>query len=675
MSSLEMEPDTKPHQTTSQWYLGIDFGTTGISAALLNRRSGEIYPIYWELVGAKPELDIPEINREFTLSTKTVKTDFNSIQKIYRLPSIVYIAQQLERADNDRDEPDETIKQKPLLLEDFKPSLKVTIPYISIKFKKQKLQEKPEESFILAPNFSATTSHEPVLLWSEKHQIPLSLVKQGLVTLLKTLQPQGNVQNSISLIEKDTQTAVITNDYVCGAVGLEHEAFVLALAQLKSVIMGYPASWPEAYRFNLREAVLEAGLVKNVNQVVVIEDAIATALSELTSVTEDTENYAISELRRGGILIVNVGASTTELALVNLPENGQNLTYSNFHCHSFAYGGHALDQDIICQLLLKDDIIESLAKNQKDREKSGQLWPRPGYPDLSIRYQLQQWLQSSSYRQELLVTARNLKVILPSEKEFTLSIGDNIKYLKQKDLETKVLEPFVQQLNQELNNFLSKVGISPVGINRAICTGGSGCWRAIAQWLRQKLPNAIIVQDAKFESENLELGHENEQRSDNCLSQIEDIKLTIGRVAYGLAILPLYPQIVDIPQQKYNDYFLLWEILQVFSDYPLSVKEVSQLLEKRGINTRVCQEKIQTILAGKLPPGLIPSPEDLILLSEASQQNDDYKSLKRKSLFELETDSNRYELNYEQGEYVREYLSKLVAGSGQKLEEPLIINN
>ncbi len=670
-----MEPDIRPHQIISPWYLGIDFGTTGISAALLNRRSGEIYPIYWELVGAKPELDIPEINREFTLFTKTVKTDFNSTQKIYRLPSIVYIAQQLEIVDKDRDETDETIEQKPLLIEDFKPSLKVTIPYISIKFKKQKLQEKPEESFLLAANFSATTSHEPVLQWSEKHQIPLSLVKQGLVTLLKTLKSQGNVQNSISPIEKDTETAIITNDYVCGAVGLEHEAFVLALAQLKSVIMGSPASWPEAYRFNLREAVLEAGLVKNVNQVVVIEDAIATALSELTSVTEDTENYAISELRRGGILIVNVGASTTELALVNLPENGQNLTYSNFHCHSFAYGGHALDQDIICQLLLKDDNIVSLAKNQKDREKSGQLWPRPGYPDLSIRYQLQQWLQSSSYRQELLITARNLKVILPSEKEFTLSIGDNIKYLKQEDLETKVLEPFVQQLNQELNNFLSKVGISPVGINRAICTGGSGCWRAIAQWLRQKLPNAIIVQDAKFESENLELGHENEQRSDNCLSQIEDIKLTIGRVAYGLAILPLYPQIVDIPQQQYNDYFLLWEILQVFSDYPLSVKEVSQLLEKRGINTRVCQEKIQNILAGKLPPGLIPSPEDLILLSEVSQQNNDYQRLKEKPLFDRETDSNRYELNDEQGEYVREYLSKLVAGSGQKLEEPLIINN
>lgn len=664
-----MEPDIRPDQTTSPWYLGIDFGTTGISAALLNRRSGEIYPIYWELVGAKVELDVPKTNREFTLSTKKNKTDFNSTQKIYRLPSIVYIAQKLEKADNDRDE---TIEEKSLLLDDFKPTLKVTIPYISIKFEKQKLQEKLEESFLLAPNFSATTSHEPVLQWSEKHQIPLSLVKQGLVTLLTSLQPRGNVENTISLIEKETQTAVITNDYVCRAVGLEDEAFVSALAQLKSVIMGSPASWPEAYRFNLREAVLKAGLVKNVNQVVVIEDAIATALSELTSVAEDTENHAISEFRRGGILIVNVGASTTELALVNLPENGQNLTYSHFHCHSFAYGGHALDQDIICQLLLKDDDVGNLAKNQKNQQKSGQLWPRPGYPDLSIRYQLQQWLKSSSYRQELLVTARNLKVILPSEKEFTLNIGDNIKYLQQKDLETKVLEPFVKQLNQELNSFLSKVGISPVGINRAICTGGSGSWKAIARWLRQKLPNAIIVQDAKFESENVDLGQENDWESDNSLSQIEDIKLTIGRVAYGLAILPLYPQIVDIPQQQYNDYFLLWEILQVFSDYPLSTKEVFQLLEKRGINTRVCQEKIQTILGGKLPPGLIPSEEDIMLLSEVSQQNNDYQNLKEKPLFDRETGSNRYELNYEQAEYVREYLSKLVAGSGQKLEEPLL---
>ena len=664
-----MEADIRLHQEALGWYLGIDFGTTGISAALFNGRSKEIYPIYWELVGAKPELNIPEINLEFTFSTEKVKTDFNSTQRIYRLPSIVYIDHMLKIADNDREG---DVEQTPLLLQGFKPCLKLTIPYIAVEFPKQKLWERPEVPFLLAPNFHTLSTHEPVLQWSEEHQVPLSLVKQGLVTLLTTFQPQGNIQNSISVTERDTQTTVITNDYVCGAVGLEDEAFVSALAQLKSVIMGYPVSWPEAYRFNLREAVLEAGLVKNVNQVVVIEDAIATGLSELISVTEDTKNFTVSGSRRGRILIVNVGATTTELTLVSVPENGQNLTYSNFHCHSFAYGGHALDQDIICQLLLKDDNVGILTKNQENQEKSGQLWPRPGYPDLSIRYQLRQWLETSSLRQELLVTAHDLKVILPSEKELTLGLGDRIRHLQEKDLETRVLEPFVQQLNQELNGFLSKVGISPVGIYRAVCTGGGGCWGAIARWLRQKLPNAVIVQDGKVESDNLDLGPKNQQESDNYLSKIEDIKLTIGRVAYGLAILPLYPEVADIPQEKYNDYFLLWEILEVFSDYPLSIKEVFQLLEKRGINTRVCQEKIQAILGGKLPSGLMPSEEDLILLSEVSKQNYEHQSLKINPLFEQKFDSTKYELNHEQAEYLREYLNRIVASSKQKLKEPLL---
>lgn len=659
------ETDITPEKITSIWYLGIDFGNTDISAALFNLSTNEIYPIYWEKLTTRQQLDIPEINQEFTLSKKIDKTTFNSTQKIYHLPSTLYIHQKLSK--------DKTVEEKPLLLQNFKPALKVTIPYVSIKFEKQKLQEKPEKSFLLASNFVATTSHEPVLQLSEHQQISLKLVKQGLVTLLTTLQPQAFVQNSISLTDRETQTVVtLPNDYTCGAVGLDRKTFVSAFAQLKCVLMGSPTNWPEAYRFNLREAVLEAGLVKDVSQVIVIEDAIATALSELTSLTEEPKTSTISEFRRGKILIVNVGATTTEMALVNFPDDGQNLTYSHFHCHSFAYGGHALDQDIICQLLLKNENISSQTEKEKNKEQSTQLWPRPGYPDLSIRYQLQQWLESSSYRQELLAAARNLKVILPSENEFTLNIGDRQWNLQQQDLEKKVLEPFIQQLNQELNNFLSKVGISPVGINRALCTGGSGSWSGISRWLRQKLPNAIIVQDAKVNSENVELGQEKSQGSHNCLSEIEDIKLTIGRVAYGLAILPLYPQIIDIPQQQYNDYFLLWEILRVFPDYPLSVKEVYQLLEEQGINTRVCQEKIKTILDSKLPPGLMPSEEDVMLLSEVSRQNSDYQNLRAKPLFYQETDGSRYCLSDEQAEYVREYLNKLVASTGQKFEEPLL---
>ncbi|MGB3510459.1 MAG: hypothetical protein WBA93_14730 [Microcoleaceae cyanobacterium] len=657
--------NSESNQTISRWYLGIDFGTTGISAALLNCTSGKIYPIYWQKLGTKLELDIPITSQEFTLAQKSTQNDFNSTKKIYRLPSIVYLDPKLQVTNNAEEI---TTDQAPLFLQNFKPFLKVTIPYVSIKFRREKLEQKPEESFLLASNFGASTSHEPVLQWSEHEQISLNVVKQGLVALLTTLKPQTDFNQSISLAERETQAEVMTDDYLCGAVGLDEQTFASALAQLKAVIMGYPASWPEAYRFNLREAVLEANLVTDVSQVIVISDAIATAVSELTTVTADYQISSNSELRRGGILLINVGATTTELALVNLPENIENLSYSHFHSHSFAYGGDALEQDIVCQLLLKDENVGTPTQNKEDRQQSSGGLPQPGSPDLFIRYQLQQWLQTSSYKKGLLEAARNLKLILPHENEFTLNIGDRLWHLQQTDLETKVLEPFIKQLNRELNNFFSRVGMSPVGINRAICTGGGGVWNAIPRWLRQKLPNAIIAQDGIFQMPNVELGQESGQELDS----IQDIKLMIGRVAYGLATLPLYPQIVDIPQQQYSDYFLLWEILRVFPDRSVTVKEIMQLLEKRGINTRVCQERIKGILESQLPPGLLPSNEDLMLLTEVSRQNSDYQGLTAKPLFDKEANGRKYRLSDRQAEYVRQYLNNLVASSGQKLEEPLL---
>jgi hypothetical protein len=39
----------------------------------------------------------------------------------------------------------------------------------------------------------------------------------------------------------------------------------------------------------------------------------------------------------------------------------------------------------------------------------------------------------------------------------------------------------------------------PMGINQAICAGVMGAWPEIARWLRQKLPNAIVVQDQELQ--------------------------------------------------------------------------------------------------------------------------------------------------------------------------------
>jgi hypothetical protein len=444
---------------------------------------------------------------------------------------------------------------------------------------------------------------------------------------------------------------------ICRASGLETEALNLALEGLQGVILGTPAGWSDAYRFNLREAVLGAGLVGECEQIFVVEDAIATLLSAITPMqnansgySEATESIDDRDISNrisnrqlavpassfsGGTLILNAGATTVELGLVDLPENIQELTYADFTCQSFAFGGNAFDQDIICQLLAKNETFGM----------SMDL-PRPGHPDLPSRYELQQRLQNSAFGWQLLDAARHLKVILQHQESFVLDIGEKRWNVQRRDLESLVLVPFVQQLNRELNALLSRVGMSPVGINQAICAGGMGAWPAIARWLRQKLPNAIVVQ----------------------YPESEDVK--ISRVACGLASLALYPRVLDVSRQQYGNFCLLWELMEVLGEEALSFEQIVQLLERRGVNTRTCESRILGILAGNWAAGLLIDRTDLMLLAQDSRQNPAWEAISAAVLF-VQNGDRTYSLNIEQASIVREYLSKIAYSSQQKILEPL----
>ena len=523
----------------------------------------------------------------------------------------------------------QTLAAGEFLLQNFKLPLKVAIPYL-------------RETGVV---------YEPLLQFSGDRVISIALPLNGLRTLLATLNP--------SLQAKHEDLSI--PNLICRASGLETEALEAALEGLQGIILGTPASWSDAYRFNLREAVLGAGLVAECEQIFVVEDAIATLLSAITPVknanfgqSETTElmnedNKSNRQLAvqassfSGGTLILNAGATTVELGLVDLPENSQNLTYADFTCQSFAFAGNAFDQDIVCQLLAKNETFGM----------SMDL-PRPGHPDLPSRYELQQRLQSSAFGLQLLDAARHLKVILQHQESFVLDIGEKRWNVQRRDLESLVLVPFVQQLNRELNALLSRVGMSPAGINQAICAGGMGAWPAIARWLRQKLPNAIVVQYQEF----------------------EDVK--ISRVACGLASLALYPRILDVSRQQYGNFFLLWELMQVLGEAALSFEQIVQLLERHGVNTRTCESRILGILAGNWVAGLLPDRTDLMLLAPDSRQNPDWEAISAAVLFVQNGDSLRdscaartYSLNIEQASIVREYLSKLASSSQQKILEPL----
>lgn len=464
---------------------------------------------------------------------------------------------------------------------------------------------KPHLCRTIPHHFGASETPYPLLQIDPNHTLFLGGFRQALRLLISTLNPHVE---AVELSVESGEKLSLPRPHTCGAIGLEPDAFKNALDRLAGVIVGGPANTSHAYRFNVREAILEAGLADNPGQILTVEDAIATLL-----VSSDEPPP------EGLTLIINSGAKTTELMLVDIAEN---IAIGE----SIAYGGDDLNLDIIFQLIPQHSI---------GGDDPNLIPPKPGTPDRP---------PSPLQRSTLFHLIENNKNILQQGKTLTLPLkGTEIK-LTQADFNRRVLQPFIQTLNRELNQLMSRVGTSPVAVKRAICWGGNGSWPALTQWLRQKLPSAAVIQTP-----------------------------TPGEsVASGLARMKLYPQFFDFARQQYGDYFLLGELLQVFGDLPLSVKVVMNRLEERGVNTRACEAQILAILDGQLPAGFVPSESDLALFAPESRSHPDIDIINQGALFYKDVDGS-YFINLERAERSRQYLQQLSRGHRQSLDEPLAI--
>lgn len=624
------------------WYLGLDVGTTGVSAVLLNRQTGQLHPLYWLEVRFSGE------SGEVSASSKT-----------FRLPAVVWVE---ENRDNQDPQFLPRISVAPLsasgiagesseryALQHFTPYLKVGVPYFS-----------PQ-----------TNRWEPQIQWSDRQQVELSTLHRALWTLLATLNcPLPDVPGEVPIL-------------TCGAVGLEDGAFQRALDQLAGVTVGCPVQATEAYRFNLREAVLAAKLVSRPEQIFLAEDAIATLLSGLPGANgeqtilphslsdqPDMQNSGWS----GDTLVINAGATLSELVLVHLPGSNRPLTHTNFVFRTVEYAGDAIDQDLICRFLYPawlQQANRSLSGDQPSHwdwevplpNNAPEPWtllrwdtltlPSPGEPDPMNRRWLQRRLLGSSVGVALLSAARQMKIALQQQERFYLKLGDTVLILNRQDLSSRVLLFYVQRLNRELNALLTERGVGVLSINQVICSGASASFGAIARWLRQKLPNATIIQDTY---------------SDGFLG--DTVPVTCSRVAYGLASLPLHPQLLDVPRQQYSDFFLLLELLRIFPDAPLTLPQILQTLEQRGISAQVCQGQVLTLLEGHLPTGLVPGAQASDLLTAESRQNPDLQLLLETPLFS-KVDGQTYRPNPQQWQLLRRYISSLLASTHQKLTQPL----
>ncbi len=449
----------------SHWYLGIDLGTTGISASLLNSSTFVVYPIYW------------------SAETQAGATAF---QQSFRLPAEVYLpTASVPQGETESTEAHltseklpEPVKNTPYSAQ-LKPYLQVAIPYKS-----------------------ARQKWEPVLQFNEFSAGPLIWVVRSLSKLLLTLK-------------SDRQST--TQGLTAAAVGLDEESFRTIINNIAGAICTCPSSWSEQYRFNVREALLTSQLVQHPQQVFFIEEAIASLLSVLNAANGEPVQLSSTQGLRpvqineqplvGNTLALNIGATATEMALVDLPENLSQFTHHDFMLHNFAYGGKGIEQDIICQLLLPPKSRQSRSEISADSQITSQpgLWqstipgldqmywqslgleelelPRVGEPDISARVRLQQRLESSLLGQAVLDAALALKLILQHQESFTLDLADQRWVLERRDLESQVLVPFVRRLNRELNKLLVARGIPTEAITQAILTGGVASIATINRWL------------------------------------------------------------------------------------------------------------------------------------------------------------------------------------------------
>ena len=583
--------DDPTNDEPADWFLGIDLGATGLSAVLINQNGEQVYPLCWNVAGDT------ENNR-------------------FRLPAVVQVNPEAEGTQQLGTVGPAALTQAGPYLRNLKLMIKAGIP--------------------------RDVSGEPWMQWSDQISIPLSTLQAAVVELLAALRAE--------------QTS-------CRAVGLKQAALRRALSNLKGIVVGYPTNWPDTYSFNVRECIISAGLIDSPDKIFFVEEALAALLSALPAFKPiaDTDNNQQPGLYNcnwsGGTVVISAGAILTETAVANLPAELDQLSYQHFAMRGYTYAGDAIDQDIICQLMHaplpqtkqgEQDVPADSIGRWETLGLSDITLPQPGEADRATRHRLRQRLNDSPLGREAILTARELKIALQEEEEVEVELGDHTWIITRKDLEAKVFLPYIQRINRQVNALLSKQNLATQDVKQVVCTGGSASLGAIARWLRQKFPNATIIQDTYAG-----------EYSNSC-----------SRVAYGLANLCHYPQVLDVNRHQYNDYFLLLELLRILPEQPLPAGGILHLLEQRGINTQACQSHVLALIEGHLPPGLVPTSGDRPLISARAADIATYKALSELPLFRKQG-GQIYIADQNQGERLRSHLENLLSTKAQSLSEPM----
>ncbi|MFP4220938.1 MAG: hypothetical protein ACLFSH_10200, partial [Phormidium sp.] len=601
------------------WYLGIDWSDRGLSASLSCAYTGTEYWLGWQLEGERqPLFDLPAIARQQPASVKADLLENASLETTV-LPT--WRVGLETRSLNDG-----------IIFDEFEQVLGIMIPWRSRR-----------------------GGLEPILGRSLDYDLPLVSSRDILTRLFKQLKTAQLYHPG----EQEQATDL--------------PPFAQLIPKLGGVIIREGLSSNDAFRFNVREAALQAGLVPRPDRIGFCAAPLAVLLSALDASSMELESdsnshsepeisspptqspspsWGVDPQERGSTLVMVVGARAISLAPFQLNSESANQLRVPLGQREIAYGHRDLADDLLIQLMLTPhpDWCHELGVMEL------QQFPRCGAADRPRRIALQQWLDADEERQAARELARQVLAALQLGDRTDFELAGHWRRIHRHQLDETVLVPFFEQLNQDFNQFLSELGLSSQGISRVLLSGDSANGLLdIAPWLNHKLPNAVIVT----------------QSPPSALSAVTARNTPI---ATGLAQFLHYPLHGCDGGQQYSDFFLLQELLETVPDQPLSRQEAIARLELRGIHVGGIESRIVALLHNQLPPGLIPTPPDEEWLTPESRQVPFYEKLTATPLFQFFPESKTYQIHRPLARQLLQYLHRLTAETRQSFREPLSLH-
>lgn len=651
-----------------RWCLGLDLGTTALSAVLWDQDRHTTHPIFWRQPTASGT-----IARTFQLAVALYgrpSPNTTERSRLHPTPSIEPIA--LGRAALRRSrlgqEPDSGAGGQ--LIQHLSSALQGGIPC--------RVAGDP-------------WPREPQVQDGDRPPIPLSWVIEALAALLRSLREPTPA-----------------HPWPCGAVGLGDRALHQALGQLRQVVVGQPIAATEAYRFNLREAILAADLAADPEQVIFLDQPLAAAVAQLstppTTVPPRTSAGPVprllgidspqpgSRLGSGSRLIIDGGASGVRLAIFEVggTERGgaRRSDRPVYTAHEFPWGGQACDLELVVQhfaarlvaqfpdlpnlahppgfdpalqgrslrvLLRSDAGRRSLAAIEQLRM---QLQQRPVHPMPVPQVPPVAWSGHGLAHDSVHGWAKPLATqaaVPPSVSPVaTFELAGQTWTLDDDTWSRIIVQPWLARFNQELNHLLCRSGCPTERITQIVWVGGFGPMPAVRDWLRQKFPGATWI-------------HPPHRSRD-----------TSSAIAHGLARISQFPTLLTHTEQPYSDYFLWVELLSALpTDQPLPEYQIRHILNGRGINVRACGDRLRALLRGKLPTGLVPPaphptavpPHSRWAIAPLSQVHPLYVALRSTPLFSQDAHGN-YWMDGNMASQWRRYVGRLLVRSHQPFQEP-----